>query len=254
MCGSCASAYVASHGGAEDSLQCPYCRQRLLPLHEQCFLDRQLRDRPAECGNGCGAKGLTVGTVERHETLCAKRARQCRYAEFGCWWLGMEIDEAAHTATCPYAVVATCHAIQTRVAAEAEARLADIEARLDAAASIGGLVHAVYCDPDCERAGAPLVPATLGVWTAHPVAQSAAFVVVVEALRAGGRGCALRMEDPHAVRVAYTIAFRDPCNECVAVASGVHDFSPDAAVYRLTVHGSPSVAEGSRVDLYAMFD
>jgi hypothetical protein len=86
-----------------NSARCPSCRSayssRSMSLDDD--LRREIRDceMTTTCPfRGCGAT-MRIGSLVEHERACPHVRLACRYADWGCDWIGMRKDVAEHDMT-----------------------------------------------------------------------------------------------------------------------------------------------------------
>ncbi|KAL9184215.1 hypothetical protein ACHAXT_002301 [Thalassiosira profunda] len=117
-CGSCQARFCANclrrvlrQGIAErnpesedppNSAKCPSCRaaftaQSIVHDRELCRQIRECTDTVSCPFKGCGAE-MRIGLLKAHEAQCPYIRMRCRYAEWGCEWVGKKKDLADHDA------------------------------------------------------------------------------------------------------------------------------------------------------------
>jgi hypothetical protein len=86
-----------------DSARCPNCRSRFTA--RSMSADPGLRDEMRDCDasatcphRGCGAT-LRLTDLAAHEAACPRARAGCRYADWGCGWVGVRSDLPGHDAT-----------------------------------------------------------------------------------------------------------------------------------------------------------
>jgi len=83
-----------------NSAKCPHCRSFFSP---RCVVaDVDLRKEIADCtdtvtcpNEGCGTE-LPIGMLKAHEATCPYMRLRCRYADWGCEWVGRKRDMEDH--------------------------------------------------------------------------------------------------------------------------------------------------------------
>jgi hypothetical protein len=143
-----ATKFVQPATGGELRGQCQVCRVE--SAFATCpFINREVRDAPAECSNGCGAKGLTVSTVEAHEAACGYRYAACRNAKYGCAWVGKAHEETTvHNPTCGFKVHAEFAEGAARMEKRWGGRFAELSERVRV---LLGALSGVICPATAEK-------------------------------------------------------------------------------------------------------
>jgi len=87
-----------------NSAKCPHCRSFFTLESMKC--DRDLKQRIDECTDtitcpfeGCGTE-LRIGLLKSHEATCPYIRMRCRYAGWGCDWIGCKKDVRDHETNC----------------------------------------------------------------------------------------------------------------------------------------------------------
>jgi hypothetical protein len=85
------------------SVTCARCKA-VLPRGD--FVSKHATSCPVDCPHGCGER-IGAGAYEAHKRTCTGRGTRCTAADsLHCPWEGPQVQLAAHTATCPYVLLA----------------------------------------------------------------------------------------------------------------------------------------------------
>ena len=136
MCEKCAHRFLEScntkgQNTPQENVLCPVCRNKFLPLNNNTCIDKIVKDWPAECSHGCDMPGLTVSTVEAHESVCELIPVHCKYSKHGCTWIGNKGTKEEHSKVCVYRMTYTCHQLIKRHREAWLVPLANIEKRIE---------------------------------------------------------------------------------------------------------------------------